>query len=172
MKSVTVDQASIRILYREVAEIESNLDYIARELPSLSVPHETKLEVSEWTRRLGSVVHDINKEISDLADTLRMHSSEKSFDLGTANHNPEVRMDYIRDGLKNELPELNSTVQRLKSLAGKDLQTYGLVFLLVSESATNILQSCEAIFGALDTIHLTLLNASLRSICVAEPFQP
>jgi hypothetical protein len=85
-----------------------------------------------------------------------MHRNEKPFDSATARENPKVTMSYIQDWLKAELPLHDSTVRRLESLAGTDLQTYGLVFLLVSESATNILQSCEAVWGALDAIHSTL----------------
>lgn len=136
-------------LYQGNDVINRNLAYIQKELPTLSIPAETRDEISTMCNKFQWTLSDLRKEIRNLEDALGMHPGDEPFDPSIVNHDPHVTIGFIQKWIAAELSTLRELVEKLDQLAEQDSRTYDLVRVLVKESAINIF---KAYFGTRDEL--------------------
>jgi len=61
--------------------------------------------------------------------------------IAIVNPDPRVTMGFIERWIGNEVQKLDALVHKVWALADQDAQAYGLVQVLLTESAGNILQA-------------------------------
>jgi len=141
-------------LYSSIAKMAGNIDYIRNELPTLIIPQAEKLRIGQICEEFEGAVYDVRKEIRNLEDKLGMHPGEAPHDPDIKNPDPAVTMGFIDRWLRSEIEAMHQTVLHLDQLS-KDDRALGGAYLLVSESAANILNAYSNLqeslgkFGAL-----------------------
>jgi hypothetical protein len=135
---------SISALYRGNQAIVRNLAYIQTELPELALPGELSGEIAELCEDFLSAAYDVNTEIRNLEDKLGMHPGEEPYDPNIVNPDPRVTMGFIERWTGTEVHKLDALVRKVWALADQDAPAYGLVNMLLTESAGNILQAYHA----------------------------
>lgn len=144
-------QGQISRLYSSLAEIAGNIDYIRDELPRLAIPNVERLRVENACAKFAWTVYDVRKEIRNLEDKLGLHPGEEPFDPGIINPDPRVTMNFISDWLLTEIEAMHQTVVHLENLS-KETAALGIVYILVTESATNILNAFSTVQDTLGSI--------------------
>ena len=114
-----------------------NAAYIEGELPNVKVSEALRAEVLEVCSRLIGTKHDVQSEIGELLDLTESPDSAVV----------QVRVARIERRLADDLPTLNGVVQSLERAAATD---GGSAYILVAESAVNILDSCTETTAAAD----------------------
>jgi hypothetical protein len=143
---------SISALYRGNQAIVHNLAYIQTELPRLALAGELSGEIAELCEGFLSAAYDVNTEIRNLEDKLGLHPDEEPFDPNIVNPDPRVTMGFIEHWTGNEVHKLDALVRKVWALADQDAPAYGLVNVLLTESAGNILQAYNAMKAELARI--------------------
>jgi len=114
-----------------------NAAYIEQELPKIEITEKGRSQILEVCSALVGTKHDVISELSDLED----------IDLRPWADEIQNRVKRIMGWSAEELPKLHELVQALQ--AGSDQNRgAGLAFLLVAESATNILRAFSAMSDA------------------------
>lgn len=149
--SVDVFNEQIPKLYANLYEMSANIDFIQRELPRCHAPEEIARNISSVCHEFEGALHDVRKEVRTLEDKLGLHPGEEPFDPGVTNSDPRVTMTFIREWLLAEIERLHETVTQLQGDPSANA-IHGSVYVLVSESATNILGLFSAIHDALEAI--------------------
>ncbi len=132
-------------LYQQIHLIASNLIYIQKELSALSISADLKHDISTMCEEFQSAVYDVKTEIRNLEDKLGMHPGEEAFDPNIINPDPRVTMGFIERWIAAEIQKLDNLVRKLGMLTEQDSEAYGLVDILIRESATNIIQAYSGI---------------------------
>ena len=122
-------------------QMMSNAAYIQTELPSLTLQKEAKDQITTLCDSLIATKHDVVSELFEL--------SEVSESSSPSNINERVKM--IIQWLWETIQEMNEVVQSLQTAAGADPQ-FSISWLLVSESATNILHPFNRAAEAADAL--------------------
>lgn len=107
-----------------------NIMYIQKEIPTLDLAEVQRSAIVQICTTLIGTKHDVVSELFDLQD---MESAAE----------PDViqkRIERIVQMVIEDLTQLHEVVQSLESAAASD-RRIGLAYLLVAESATNILRS-------------------------------
>ena len=146
---------SISSLYSELADISGNIHFIEKELPSLAISRSEQLQIADLCAEFESALYDVRKEVRNLEDKLGMHPNEEPFDPDIKNPDPKVTMGFISDWLREPIGQMHENVLRLQRAAQSDAG-FARAYVLVSESAVNVLNSYSAILDALGTIDATL----------------
>ncbi|MFN9799999.1 MAG: hypothetical protein ACK54P_08290, partial [Bacteroidota bacterium] len=107
-----------------------NAAYIEQELPKIEIAEESRRQILEVCSALVGTKHDVITELSDLAD----------LDLWSGAEEIQNRVKRIMGWSAEELPKLHGLVQTLQAGSSQD-RGNGLAFLLVAESATNVLKA-------------------------------
>jgi hypothetical protein len=107
-----------------------NAAYIEQELPKIEITEEGRRQILEVCSALVGTKHDVITELSDLAD----------LDLWPGADEIQNRVKRIMGWSAEELPKLHGLVQTLQVGSSQDRGS-GLAFLLVAESATNVLKA-------------------------------
>lgn len=144
-------QDLIKKLYASLAEIAQNVDYILINLPSLTILHTERLNIERTCEEFKSAVYDVRKEIRNLEDKLGLHPDEDPFDPGINNPDPYVTMNFIDKWLCTRIYTMHQTVQHLEKLS-MDTGASNSAYVLVAESAVNILNAYSAIKESLGSI--------------------
>ena len=139
-------------LHSLLEDIGANVSYIQKELPALKVSRVERKRIDESCTEFQDAIYDVGKEILNLEDKLGLHPGQEPFDPNITNPDPRVTMGFIASWLLAEIETMHQTVLRL-DLAAAKAPTNGGVYLLVSESATNILRSYNKIKKILNAIH-------------------
>jgi len=113
-------------------QMMSNADYIMKELPNINLPDELGNKLSNICEGLVGTKHDIINELDDLSTAIS--SSEE------ITHDIKTRINRIIRWIADDLPEIHELVMELQTLS-KSEPAYGLAFMLVAESAVNILNA-------------------------------
>lgn len=148
----------VQNIFESIAKIQGNLGYIDQELPGLKVPQEIEEAVSSVTQSIGNGVLDIRAMAQDFANNFIMPQNEN---LGASNPqacDPNKTKEMIMSRMSDEMHSLNAIVQRLISLSKDNPSKYGVVSVLVGESATNILNAFVCICDTFDSI-TKMINA-------------
>ncbi len=107
-----------------------NAAYIEQELPKIEIAKEDRRQILEVCSALVGTKHDVITELSDLED----------LDLWPGAEEIQNRVKRIMGWSAEELPKLHGLVQTLQVGSSQDRGS-GLAFLLVAESATNVLKA-------------------------------
>lgn len=141
--------AEAAILGEFVAELQSNADYVAREIDNLPDSAEVKASIVGVCDGLNGLACDLRSEVLNLHDKLGLRPGEPPYDPDIVNPDPRVTLGLFRNWPREELGKLNELVQRL---TGED----SAGFVLVAESATNILNAYHRAMEAADRIERLL----------------
>ena len=105
-----------------------NATYIEKELGSLDISESLRVAIREVCSGLNGTKHDVVHELGEIADLLGSLKSEVVPD----------RVSRIMAWLSEDVSKLHALVKSLDALAKED-KRIGVAYLLVAESATNIL---------------------------------
>jgi hypothetical protein len=141
----------VSALHLALLEIEGNVDFIQENLPGLNVPDAERTYIVGTCREFKSCIFDVRSEIQNLADKLGMHPGQALNDPDIQNPDPRVTMGFIYDWLMAEVRRLHQTVSSLEKTS-KQNTDLARAYLLVAESAVNILQAFQKIKNAIATI--------------------
>jgi|UniRef100_UPI003785285E hypothetical protein len=112
-------------------QMMSNASYIQRELPTIEVPNELRAKVEAVCDSLIGTKHDVITELFELDEQTRAGVSEEKL---------SEKMGRVVRWLCESNQEMHELVQEVEQLVSKD-SCYGLLFILIIESATNIANS-------------------------------
>ena len=149
--SLAMYTASIAELYSSLADIAANVNYIQDELPVCDLSDAERSHIGKTCEEFEGAIYDVRKEIRNLEDKLGMHPGQPPFDPDIRNPDPQVTMGFIGDWLLTEIKAMHETVLRLQA-ASSVAPDHGRAYLLVGESATNILRAYANARQALDAI--------------------
>lgn len=107
-----------------------NAAYIERELPKIDIAEETRRQILDACQGLLGTKHDVISELSELDD----------LDFWPGADEIQNRVKRIAGWSAEELPKLHGLVQALQ-VGSSQNRGSGLAFLLVAESATNVLKA-------------------------------
>ena len=123
--------------YACAMQMLENAAYIEKELPNIEIGEESRRQILDICSALVGTKHDVVSELGELAD----------LDLSPGANAIQNRVKRIMGWSAEELPKLHGLVQALQAGSDQDRGT-GLAFLLVAESATNILKAFSAMSDA------------------------
>lgn len=148
---MSVFDGEIPKLVGAVQQVAENIAYIQRELPRLEMPDEIRTDLTGVCDQFEWALIDTRNEIQNLADDLRSRSDEVRPDPKAEIPNENASVAFISYGLRDAIAELHEIVTRLHHDSESDMKM-GVVYLLISESATNILKSFSIIRESLNRI--------------------
>ena len=105
-----------------------NATYIEKELDTLDIPEPIREDIREICTSLNGTKHDVVHELGELSDLLDSSSSQLVPD----------RVRRVMSWLSEDVRKLHGLVKLLEALTKED-KRIGIAYLLVAESATNIL---------------------------------
>jgi hypothetical protein len=135
----------LKALHEGLSEIIGNIDFVQQELPNVRVPEAAAAQIRTVFSDFYSCCYDVRTEIKNLTDKLGLGDPDHPCDPGIANPDPRVTMGFIGNWLHAEFEKLHVLVQ---SLTGDKSSAY----LLVAESAVNMLNAFAGIHAALEQI--------------------
>jgi len=148
-------EKQIPLLYAATNQILSNLRYIQYELPSVKTTPEIREAILKMCGDFEWEVGHIRMEVRRLKDNLGMHPGEEPFRHGMGSDAPKETMRFINDWLGAQLLPMHDLVARIHTAAEHDPEV-ALIALLLTESATNIINEAIALREALDAIRAAL----------------
>jgi hypothetical protein len=119
-------------------QMMSNAAYIQRELPKLELPEPINTKIQAMCDSLIGTKHDVMTELFELADETQTDAS-----------NAPEKVQRIVQWLSEPIGEMHQLVTDLQASLGTNSQLFA-TFLLVAESATNILNAFNAASLAAD----------------------
>jgi hypothetical protein len=132
-------------IWTALSEMQSNVDYMRRELPKMSLTTDFEKELVAVLGEFDSLLFDLRTEARNLEDKLGMHPGDAPFDPGIVNPDPRVTMRFLREWPIETFQMLNAVVQKLDLAAGS-------AYILVAESAVNMLNARRAMLAALERL--------------------
>ena len=138
-------------LYTALSEIAGNIEYMRQAFPADDLPDADHKRLDHLCGEWEGAIYDVRKEIRNLEDKLGMHPGEEPFDPDIMNPDPHVTMGFINDWLWTEIEAMNQTIVDLRPRAG-DTDALGSIWLLVTESAVNILNAFSVMQKSLASI--------------------
>lgn len=124
-----------------MALLESG-DFIQRELTNVRMDDATRASAAKLCSQLIGTKHDIIHELFDLDELLRGGVDEDTI---------HSRIDRIRRWLFNDVSQMHELVTTLASAVERDPECGG-AYILVAESATNILRPFKRAIAAADLL--------------------
>lgn len=121
-------------VYGCAMEMLSNAMYIAKELPGLDLPAQVRARIESMNETLVGTKHDLVNELAEL----------KEIECGAADEVVMGRVERIVRWCMEDINQMHGLVEELRARA----DTYpkgALVCMLVTESATNILNAFAAV---------------------------
>ena len=116
-----------------------NASYVEQELATVKLPRRLHKEVSAVCATWVSNKHDILDELDDFHDIPAPPESELK----------QARVARISRWLSEDFPQLNELVEKLRDLSEND-QKFAPAYMLVAESAVNVLRSFGEVRAAAD----------------------
>ena len=109
--------------------------YIESELSNVELPNDLHAKAKQVCSDLIGTKHDVIHEIFDINDLLETSPQDEAA--------ISLRIGRIVDWLSEPIREMHELVQELQAASRND-RRYGLTFVLIAESATNILNAFNA----------------------------
>ncbi len=103
--------------------------YIEQELPNVPMDERVRVKVSELCAELIGTKHDVIHELAELAELVSKGAEEQQV---------MSALERIIRWLWDDIREMHDVVMLLRAAADSD-PAYNLGFILVSESAVNVL---------------------------------
>ncbi len=116
--------------------------YIQRELPNVQMDDSIRATTEELCSALVGTKHDMFTEAFELDELLAAEASESDI---------LVRVNRIVQWLWQDVERMHQLVTALESASKRD-PAFGLAYLLIAESATNILQAFNRTRAAADQL--------------------
>jgi hypothetical protein len=126
-----------------------NATYIQRELPTLDLPEQINAKIKTMCDSLIDTKHDVMTELFELADETQTDASKVP-----------GKVQRIVQWLSEPIGEMHQLVIDLQASPETNSRLF-TTFLLVTESATNILNAFNAVSMAADTF----LNPGMNKSC-------
>ena len=144
--------AAVLSLRTNVLRIDQNASYVLRELPSLrSLGEQDRARIREVWDSLASCCYEVEKEVRNLGDKLGLHGDDEWFDPDISNDDARVTTNFITSWLNDDIQKIDELVRALDQ--SKDRPGCSLAYILVAESAMNVLHSMQRIYDAVDQVH-------------------
>lgn len=144
--------AAVLSLRTNVLMIDQNASYVLRELPSLrALGEQDRARIREVWDSLSSCCYDAKKEVRNLEDKLGLHGDDEWFDPDISNDDPRVTTDFITSWLNDDIQKIDELVRALDQ--SKNRPGCSVAYILVAESAMNVLHSMQSIYDAVDQVH-------------------
>jgi len=147
--------APISELHESVSTMLDNLAFIEKEVTSLELMDDLRNEIVAVCQRFGWTLYDVRKEVYILVDKLGMRPDEEPFDPNVVNPDPRATMGLIECWIAEEAQAMHTLVTKLWALAEKN-ESLGIVNVLVTESAANVLNAQVRLKEALSSISAQL----------------
>ena len=138
--------------------MQSNVAYLRRELPNVTLPAEDKARLEWVLDEFDSLLYDLRNEAHNLEDKLGMHPGEAPNDPGLVNPDPRVALGFLREWPMKAFHGLHAVAQGLNATAQED-PGVGPAFVLVAESAANMLNAYSGLQNVLGRIETGLAAA-------------
>lgn len=148
----------VAVIWASLQEMQSNVGYMRREQVGLAMPDAVRADLGKVLGEFDSLLYDLRTETRNLEDKLGLHPGEAPNDPGIVNPDPRVTMGFLREWPRESFLMLDAVVRELAELAEGD-QAAGIVYILVAESAVNMLNANTAQLEALERIGATLEKA-------------
>lgn len=145
----------VRRIHASLAEMQSNVSYMRREQAGISLPDAARASLKKVLDEFDGLLYDLRTEARNLEDKLGMHPGEPPNDPDIRNPDPRVTMGFLREWPRETFRMLDAVVRELERLAAGDRAT-GSAYLLVAESAVNMLNADNALLEALERIEARL----------------
>lgn len=145
----------VAVIWTSLQEMQSNVSYMEREQAGIAMPDAVRADLAEVLGEFDNLLYDLRTEARNLEDKLGMHPGEEPNDPDIVNPDPRVTMGFLREWPRETFLMLDAVVRALAELAEGD-QAAGIVYILVAESAFNMLNANTALLEALDRIGATL----------------
>lgn len=142
--------SEMEAIWNAVREMQGNVFHIRQELPSVSMSEENRNQLLEVLAGFDGTLYDLRTEARNLEDKLGMHPGELPYDPAIKNPDPRVTMGFLRDWPFEDFQGLNRVVGALDA-AGEEL-----AYLLVADSAVNMLNAYQALGEALKSVNRKL----------------
>ena len=120
-------------------EMLNNAFYIQKELPSIDLEGSYREQIAEVCSALVGTKHDVISELHDLDEV----------DAAAESVEVQRRVRRVVDWAAEEIPKLHTIVKSLQSVAAAEPRNH-LAYLLVTESATNVLKAFVEMSDAAD----------------------
>ena len=145
-------QAEVALLAEFVTVLRDNASYMNKEVPGLVDSPQVKAAIAERCANLASLAWDLADEIINLQDKLGLRPGQPPHDPNIVNPNPRVTLAFFRNWPREELSKLNDLLESLRVEDMPQTRSSSLSFLLVAESAINILNAYAHAMDAADRI--------------------
>ncbi|MGH8616918.1 MAG: hypothetical protein ACREUW_04455 [Burkholderiales bacterium] len=159
----------LALLKAGLDEISANVEYVLEELPRIrtSIGGPVADDAGKVFTDFRGCVYDVRSAIIDLWDELGLGVPGHPSDPGIANPDPRLGLGFIRDALHAEFEKLHALVQRLD--AGKGDLGVGLAYMLVAESAANMLKAFLGIVTTLEELEARVPSQAIQSVGKGQP---
>jgi hypothetical protein len=135
---------------RECAmQMMRNASYIQSELPNLDLAEQTNTKIQAMCDSLISTKHDVMTELFELADETQTDASKMP-----------AKVQRILQWLSEPIGEMHQLLIDFQASSETNSRLF-TTFILVAESATNILNAFNAVSMAADTV----LNPAMNKRC-------
>jgi hypothetical protein len=153
-------QVEVALLAEFVTVLRDNASYMEKEAPGLADSQQVKAAIAERCASLASLAWDLADEVINLQDKLGLRAGEPPHDPAIVNPDPRVTLTFFRNWPVEELSKLNDLVESLRVDNMAQTGSSGLSFILVAESATNILNAYIRAIDAVDRIQALTVDSS------------
>jgi len=151
----------IGTVHASLAEMQSNVSYMRREQAGIAISDAVRTSLKKVLDEFDGLLFDLRTEARNLEDKLGMHPGEPPNDPDIRNPDPRVTLGFLREWPTEPFLMLDTMVRELERLAAGD-RAAGSAYLLVAESAVNMLNAHEDVLEAVDRIEALLQENASR----------
>jgi len=151
----------IGTVHASLAEVQSNVSYMRREQAGIPISDAARNSLKKVLDEFDGLLYDLRTEARNLEDKLGMHPGEPPNDPDIRNPDPRVTLGFLREWPRETFQMLDVVVRALERLAAGDRAT-GSAYLLVAESAVNMLNAHKDVLEAVDRTEALLQENASR----------
>ncbi len=152
--STRYDQ-DVRAIWQALEEIQSNVNFVRSELANVTLPDDESVSLTKMLNEFSGLLYDLRTEARNLEDKLGMHPGEPPNDPGICNPDPRATLGFLREWPRGAFISMNAVVEKLQAAMRRD-PAVGLAYILVAESASNMLRAYSEILNAIERIDAIL----------------
>lgn len=145
-----VDTAPIRQpfsrLRESLSELENNVAYVSKELPSLRIAASLRTQIAATCQRFDEALREARSQTGILQD---------AFSYDAPEIDPQAAMDAMSRRLGDAMDSMHRTVGAIEE-GGSGDSGLALASILVTESATNMLRAMEGVKSSFRDLHQSL----------------
>lgn len=146
--------AKIQALHAALGDISDNVEFMLGELPKIAATKSLLDRTNGVCMAFRGTVMEVRSEILNLEDKLGLRPDKAPHDPDMQNSDPRVTLRFITGWFSEDLRSLHALVEELRGAGDTETKdgTEGLLTLLVTESATNILKAAGSIVESVDEL--------------------